>query len=67
MKLRDIMGKRENMYTLSGEVELDEAFFPTRMKGDEKDEPLKRGAGSQRQTKVLVIVESKPADEILVT
>lgn len=67
MRLRDIMGKRENMYTLSGEVELDEAFFPTRMKGDEKDEPLKRGAGSQRQTKVLVIVESKPADEILVT
>ena len=67
MKLRDIMGKRENMYTLSGEVELDEAFFPTRMKGDEKDEPLKRGAGSQRQTKVLVIVESKPADELLVT
>ena len=66
MKLRDIMGKRENMYTLSGEVELDEAFFPTRMKGEERNEPLKRGAGSQKQTKVLVIVESKPADEILV-
>ena len=66
MKLRDIMGKRENMYTLSGEVELDEAFFPTRMKGEEREEPLKRGAGSQRQTKVLVIVESKPADDILV-
>ena len=66
MKLRDIMGKRENMYTLSGEVELDEAFFPTKMKDEERDEPLKRGAGSQKQTKVLVIVESKPADEILV-
>lgn len=65
MKFRDIMGKREDMYQLSGEVELDEAFFPTKIKDEDKDTQLKRGAGSQKQTKVLVIVESKPADDIL--
>ena len=27
MKLRDVMGKRENIYQLSGEVELDEALY----------------------------------------
>ena len=65
MKLRNIMGKRESIYKLSGTVELDEAFFPTRMEADEKAEPMKRGAGSQRQSKVLVIVESKAVDDIL--
>lgn len=56
---------RESIYKLSGTVELDEAFFPTRMEADEKAEPMKRGAGSQRQSKVLVIVESKAVDDIL--
>ena len=65
MKLRNIMGKRESIYRLSGTVELDEAFFPTRMDADEKTEPMKRGAGSQRQSKVLIIVESKAVDDIL--
>lgn len=65
MKLRDIMGKREKTYQLSGDVELDEAFFPTRMDDTDKSEALKRGAGSQRQTKVLVIAESKPVDKVL--
>ena len=65
MKLRDIMGKREKIYQLTGEVELDEAFFPTRMDDSDKKESLKRGAGSQRQTKVLVIAESKPVDKVL--
>ena len=65
MKLRNIMGKRESIYKLSGTVELDEAFFPTRMDVDEKERPMKRGAGSQRQSKVLVIVESKAVDDIL--
>lgn len=65
MKLRDIMGKREDMYMLSGEVELDEAYFPTKIRDQDKDVPLKRGAGSQKQTKVLVIVESKSTAEIL--
>lgn len=65
MKLRNIMGKREDIYKLSGTVELDEAFFPTRIDADEKEQPMKRGAGSQRQSKVLVIVESKAVDDIL--
>ena len=65
MKLRNIMGKHKSIYRLSGTVELDEAFFPTRMDADEKTEPMKRGAGSQRQSKVLVIVESKAVDDIL--
>lgn len=65
MKLRSIMGKREEMYRLNGKIELDEAFFPTRIEETEKGKPLRRGAGSQRQTKVLVIVESKEVDEIL--
>jgi len=39
--------------------------FPTRIEEVEKGKPLRRGAGSQRQTKVLVIVESKEVDEIL--
>lgn len=65
MKLRNIMGKREDIYKLTGQVELDEAFFPTRMSSDEKSQPLKRGVGSQKQSKVLVIVESKAVDDIL--
>ncbi len=65
MKLRNIMGKRESIYRLSGTVELDEAFFPTRMDAEGKSNPMKRGAGSQRQSKVLVIVESKAVDDIL--
>ncbi len=65
MKLRNIMGKREDMYMIDGKVEMDEAFFPTRIEDVEKGKPLRRGAGSQRQTKVLVLAESKEVDEIL--
>lgn len=65
MKLRNIMGKREAIYQLSGEVELDEAFFPIRIPDESKGKDLRRGAGSRRQAKVLVIVESKSADRIL--
>lgn len=65
MKLRSIMGKRESIYRLSDEVELDEAFFPIRTPEEERGKKVKRGAGSQQQAKVLVIVESKPVDAIL--
>ena len=43
----------------SGVAELDEAHFTTEDEREE-DEPLKRGNGSQRKTKVLVMVESEP-------
>lgn len=67
MKLRNIMGKRDAIYELSGEVELDEAFFPIRVPEEAQGETIRRGAGSQRQAKVLVIVESKSADEVLLS
>lgn len=57
-KLRSIMGIRDGKYTLKGDIEIDEGFFTTEIPSEEKDEPLKRGAGSQAKTKVLVIAES---------
>lgn len=65
MKLRSIMGKRDAIYQLSREVELDEAFFPIRTPEEARGETIKRGAGSQMKAKVLVVVESKPVDEVL--
>ena len=59
-KLRSVMGLRDDEYKLSDEVELDEGFFETVSIFRDKDEPLKRGRGSQRQTIVLVSIESKP-------
>ena len=52
------MGKRDDGYLLEGSVEMDEAFFETVNKKEE-NEKLKRGRGSQRQTKVLVMAESE--------
>jgi len=52
------MGKRDNEYQLSGQVELDNAFITTLISTDQKDEGLKRGAGSQNKSKVLVMTES---------
>lgn len=51
MKLRNIMVKREAIYQLSGDVELDEAFFPIPIPEESKGDDLHRGAGSQRQAK----------------
>ena len=61
-KLRQTMGKRDELYTLSGVIELDECFFSTETNKDEKDKPLKRGRGSQKKSKVLVMAESKPVE-----
>ena len=60
-KIRSVMGQRDSRYKLSGVAELDEAHFTTE---DERegDEPLKRGNGSQRKAKVLVMVESGPVE-----
>lgn len=57
-KLRLTMGKRDDAYRLAGSVEMDEAFFETVNEID-KSQELKRGRGSQRQTKVLVMAESE--------
>ena len=48
MKLRNIMGKRDSIYQLSDEVELDEAFFPIRLPEEVRGEKIKRGTGSQQ-------------------
>jgi hypothetical protein len=62
-KLRSVMGLRDDNYQLKGEVELDEGFFKTVSITRDKNEPLKRGRGSQKQTAVLVSVESKPVTD----
>jgi hypothetical protein len=61
-KLRVVMGKRDEQYHLEGMLELDEGFFTTETEESEKDKPLKRGRGSQRKTKVLVMAESAPVE-----
>jgi predicted RNA-binding Zn-ribbon protein involved in translation (DUF1610 family) len=58
-KLREAMGKRDGEYILAGRMELDGGYFSTEMPLVEKDKPLKRGRGSQKKTKVLVMAESK--------
>lgn len=58
-KLRETMGKRDEEYILAGRIELDEGYFSTEIKTEEKDKPLKRGRGSQRKSKVLVMAESE--------
>ncbi|RRD68753.1 IS1595 family transposase, partial [Tannerella forsythia] len=58
-KLRQAMGRRDDEYVLAGRIELDEGYFSTETPEAEKDKPLKRGRGSQRKSKVLVMAESE--------
>lgn len=60
-KLRQSMGKRDGEYVLAGRIELDEGYFSTEAPLDEKGKPLKRGRGSQKKSKVLVMAESEMA------
>ncbi|MBL4625174.1 MAG: transposase [Flavobacteriales bacterium] len=53
------MGRRDNKYLLSENVEIDEGFFETIVPESKKEEPLKRGRGSQRQTMAMVFAESR--------
>ena len=62
-KIRISMGKRDSRYKLSGTVEVDDAFFVAVDLGRNKNTQLKRGRGSQRTAKVLVMVESEPASK----
>ena len=57
-KIRMAMGKRDSLYTLAGTIELDEGFFSTEVDESEKEKPLKRGRGSQKKSKVLVMAET---------
>lgn len=56
------MGKRDNEYQLKEEIEFDDAFFTAERTAQDKETPLKRGRGSQKKTKVLIMAESKPVD-----
>lgn len=58
-KIRSVMGLRDDQYDLKTAIELDEGFFETVNITLSKDKKLKRGRGSEKQTKVLVMVESK--------
>ena len=64
-KIREAMGKRDNHYKLTEFIEIDEGFFETIDKKNNKDSDKKRGRGSQKQAKVLVLIESKPVTEKL--
>ena len=61
-KLRSMMGRRDAGYILSGMIELDEGFFFTVKPEEDRDKPLKRGRGSQKKSKVLVMAESTPVE-----
>ena len=60
-KLRKTMGLRDGEYQLDKIVELDEGFFEsvdTERSEDEKPDKLKRGRGSQKQSKVIVMAST---------
>lgn len=59
-KVRITMGKRDARYRLQGDIEIDDAFFEVVDLQKKLDVELKRGRGSERQSKVLVMVESVP-------
>lgn len=61
-KLREVMGRRDEEYQLTDVIELDEGYFSTISSDEEKAKPLKRGRGSQKKSKVLVMVESIPIE-----
>ena len=58
-KIRAGMGKRDALYQLKNVIEADDAFFKVYNIERDKDEPLKRGRGSQEQASVLIMVESE--------
>ncbi len=69
-KIRIMMGKRDDRYSLKGTIEMDEGFFEVvdlpeydelGNKIDKRKE-LTRGRGSERQSTVLVSVESTPIE-----
>ncbi len=63
-KIRQSMGKRDKKYKLRGDIEIDDSFFETvDLTEPDPEQPFqeqKRGRGSNRQSKVLVMVESTP-------
>ena len=59
-KIRIAMGKRDGNYKLSGNIEIDDSFFEIVDLEKPDGAEQKRGRGSDKQQKVLVMVESEP-------
>lgn len=51
------MGKRNSRYKLTEFIEIDDGFFETINTDNHKNTKLERGRGSQKQAKVLVLIE----------
>jgi ISXO2 transposase-like protein len=60
-RIRNAMGNRDNLYTLEGMIEFDEAYFE---KATPEGIKLKRGKGSQKQQNVAVMAESTFLEDI---
>ncbi len=58
-KIREAMGKRDDLYQLHGMIEFDEGYFEVAHK---KGKKLKRGKGSQKQKNIATMVESTPLE-----
>lgn len=62
-KIRNSMGKRDDMYKLEDMIEFDEGYFEVET-SEKVQENLKRGRGSQNQRNVAVMAESVPLEDI---
>lgn len=60
-KIREAMGKRDDLYNLEGMIEFDEGYFEV---ATPEGTVLKRGRGSQKQRTVAVMAESVPLESI---
>jgi len=60
-KIREAIGKRDDLYKLEGMIEFDEGYFE---KATPENIVLKRGRGSQKQSNVAVMAESTPVENI---
>lgn len=56
-RIREAMGKRDDLYGLNGMIEFDEGYFEKATNQSDQDK-LKRGRGSQKQSNVAVMAES---------
>jgi hypothetical protein len=60
-KIREGMGKLDSLNQLNWDIEFDEGYFEQAIS---KQIKLKRGRGSQRQSKVAIMTESTPFENI---
>jgi len=61
-RIRSLMGKRDDLYSLTGMVEFDEGFFKIAV-SPARRKKLKHGKGSQQMQDVGVLAESVPLED----